>query len=435
MSGVLPTNLPARWRQGRLNQVADAWPSNVDKHSVEGQVPVRLCNYTDVYRNDTIVAGMDFMAATATPEQVERFRLLKGDTIITKDSETADDIGVPAFVECDAEDLVCGYHLAIVRPNEGADPRFLYWAMTSQSTLKQWAVLASGVTRVGIRSADLTKVAMAIPPRNEQRAIANYLDRETAQIDELIAEQQRLIGLLRERRDSSRAVLATRGIGDPTRLIESGLSWSEWVPSHWSIVPLSSVASLESGHTPSRERPELWTNCSIPWISLNDVRELTANEYIASTKNLISADGISASSARVLPAGTVVLSRDATVGRSSVMAVPMATSQHFANWICGPRLDPNYLWLLFTSAMQPYFESLTNGSTLRTIGMGLLKSFRIPLPPLEEQSAIVHEARRQTAKVDALIAAVERFIELSWERRAGLITAAVTGQIDIREVA
>jgi type I restriction enzyme S subunit len=127
-----------------------------------------------------------------------------------------------------------------------------------------------------------------------------------------------------------------------------------------------------------------------------------------------------------------VLSRDATVGRTSIMRIPMATSQHFAAWICGDRLDPEYLWTLFTDAMQPYFASFQNGSTMRTIGMGDLKAFRIPLPPVDEQRRIVVFLDEETAKIDTSIAEAERLIELSRERRSALITAAVTGQIDMQ---
>lgn len=117
------------------------------------------------------------------------------------------------------------------------------------------------------------------------------------------------------------------------------------------------------------------------------------------------------------------------------MGVPMATSQHFAAWVCGPFLDPEYLWVLFADAMQPFFDSFQNGSTIRTIGMGDLKAFRIPLPPLDEQRRIVEYLDKETPKIDTLIDETERFIELARERRSALITAAVTGQIDVREMA
>lgn len=432
MTNSWSTSLPSRWRLGRLDQVAEARTSNVDKHTVEGQVRVRLCNYTDVYKNAFIDESMNFMAASATSDQVERFRLAVGDTLITKDSETANDIGIPAFVRYAAPDLVCGYHLAIVRPSPIADPRFLYWVMTSQPIRDQWAVCASGVTRVGIRSTDLKKVALPVPPVAEQRAIADYLDRETARIDTLIEGQQRLIELLRERRFALRVNAAVHGT-DASQMVNSPLPWARSLPAHWRVVPLTAVAQLESGHTPSRSREDWWTDTYIPWVSLHDVGGMRGVKYLDETAQRISDAGIANSSARLLPAGTVVLSRDATVGRTAIMGDPMATSQHFAAWTCGPLLDPEYLWVLFADAMQPFFESFQNGSTIRTIGMGDLKAFRIPLPPLDEQRQIVEYLDRETPKIDAFMTECERFIELSRERRSALITAAVTGQIDVRD--
>lgn len=283
-----------------------------------------------------------------------------------------------------------------------------------------------------LSAAQFAAVLVPLPAPAEQRAIADYLDRETARIGTLIDEQQRLIELLRERRGAMRrwgALTGTQGIDT----VASPLPWADQLPANWPIAPLTSVARLESGHTPSRTREDWWQDCYVPWISLNDVGAMRQSKYLECTTNQLSDAGIANSSARLLPANTVVLSRDATVGRASIMKIPMATSQHFAAWICGPSLNPEYLWTLFTDAMQPYFDSFQNGSTIKTIGMGDLKAFRIPLPPLDEQRRIVAYLDEKTAKIDALIAETETFIELSRERRSALITAAVTGQIDVRE--
>ena len=322
----------------------------------------------------------------------------------------------------------------VLRAHDGVDARYIAYVCRSQPFLQDGSTRLQGVGNLRRVPVDfIFRFPVEVTDLVEQRAIADYLDRETTKINTLIEEQQPLIELLRERRIAIRTLLSTKGVDRSASLRESGLAWTREIPVHWTVVPLTSIARLASGHTPSRTRTELWENCYIPWISLNDVGSLSKREYISETTNLISDAGLAASSARVLPAGTVVLSRDATVGRSSIMSIPMATSQHFADWICGPLLNPRYLWLLFTSAMQPYFDSLTNGSTLRTIGMGLLKAFRVPLPPLDEQGRIVDEAAKQTAKIDELIAETERFVDLSRERRAALITAAVTGEIDVRE--
>lgn len=337
------------------------------------------------------------------------------------------------------EDGVVSPDYSVLRVSPLVERRWLNYYLTSTSTVSEMSSLVRGIggTEAGnvrtprLNVSDLHSMRIRLEPLDQQRAIADYLDRETARIDTLIEEQQRLVELLQERRMTLRTEGALQGIR-ACDIVDSPLPWARTLPAGWPVVPLTSVARLESGHTPSRSREDWWQDCYIPWISLNDVGAMRTNKYIDTTTNQLSDQGIANSSARLLPAHTVVLSRDATVGRTAIMKVPMATSQHFAAWVCGPRLDPEYLWTLFTDAMQPYFASFQNGSTIRTIGMGDLAAFRIPLPPMDEQRRIVAHLDEQTAKIDTVIAETERFIELSQERRSALVTAAVTGQIDVR---
>ncbi|WP_083788821.1 restriction endonuclease subunit S [Aeromicrobium marinum] len=358
-----------------------------------------------------------------------------GDVLLPKITPTFE-AGRVAVAHLETELGAGTTELHVLRARPEVDPRFVSYLCRSQQFLQDGATRLQGVGNLRrVPAGFLSRYPVEVVEYSEQRAVADYLDRETVRIDTLIDEQQRLMEVLRERRRALRASIVSiaRGSGEPTE--ETGLFWCPEIPPTWSVVPLTSVAELRSGHTPSRTRPELWLDCQTPWITLNDVGRLSESSVIAKTVNLISEAGIAASSAQVLPVGTVVLSRDATIGRSSIMGVPMATSQHFAAWICGDRLLPEYLWLLFTGAMQPYFDSLTNGSTLRTIGMSIIGGFRIPLPPVSEQVQIVQTARDQTGKIDELMAETARFIELSRERRSALITAAVTGQIDVRGAA
>ncbi|MER7718466.1 restriction endonuclease subunit S [Streptomyces flaveolus] len=325
--------------------------------------------------------------------------------------------------------------VTVLRPGPRLDKAYLGWHLQSEAFLTggEASMTGSGGLR-RVPDAFALTYAIPLPSLTTQHAIADYLDCETARIDMLIEEQQRLIEMLRERRFALRVTVALRGT-NPAEEAESPLPWAKRLPANWRVVPLTSVAKLESGHTPSRSREDWWRDCYIPWVSLHDVGGMRGRKYLHDTTQHISDAGIANSSARLLPAGTVVLSRDATVGRTAIMGLPMATSQHFAAWVCGPDLDPEYLWVLFEDAMQPFFDSFQNGSTIRTIGMGDLKAFRIPLPPLDEQRRIVEYLDEETAKIDSLIAETERFVELSKERRSALITAAVTGKIDVREAA
>lgn len=191
--------VPEHWEVRRLRNITDMRVSNVDKHVKAEEMPVRLCNYVDVYKNDCIDTQMDFMRATATGEEIERFRLAKGDVLITKDSETWDDIGVPALVTNPAPDLVSGYHLALLRPSVGKiTGRYLFHALQSKGLACQFHVKAKGVTRYGLAHSDIKSVWLPLPPLPEQTAIAERLDKATANIDAIIARTRREIELLQE---------------------------------------------------------------------------------------------------------------------------------------------------------------------------------------------------------------------------------------------
>jgi len=192
--------IPAHWEVKRLKTIASVQLSNVDKKSVEGQEPVRLCNYTDVYYNERITADLEFMPATATPEQVRRFALRAGDVLITKDSESWTDIAVPAVVSADLPDVLCGYHLAHIRPADRAVGAFLSRAFSAIGPRDQFQVAANGITRYGLGGGAIRIGLFAMPPSPEQRAIAVFLDRETARIDALIAKVRDAIERLKELR-------------------------------------------------------------------------------------------------------------------------------------------------------------------------------------------------------------------------------------------
>ena len=212
--------IPAHWQVKRLKHVAMIRVSNVDKHVIEGQPSVRLVNYTDVYYNDSITSDMALMISTTNLNKLRKFRVLSGDTVITKDSETPDDIGVPSYVVNSEPDMVCGYHLAILRPRTTeAHPKFIFYSTASTSSAAYWSSMASGLTRYGLKVEAIGSCALAVPPITEQRVIADYLDNETSRIDILVEKLERQIGLLVERRQSviTAAVTGKLGLTSPCR--------------------------------------------------------------------------------------------------------------------------------------------------------------------------------------------------------------------------
>lgn len=213
----------------------------------------------------------------------------------------------------------------------------------------------------------------------------------------------------------------------------SGVPWIGQIPAHWDVVLLRLLARIESGHTPSRTHPEYWSpeECTIPWFSLADIWQLRdgSNKYLGETSECISEAGTRNSSARVLPAGTVVLSRTASVGFSGIMPRPMATTQDFVNWVCGPRILPDYLLWIFR-AMKPEFDRLMMGSTHQTIYMPDAAQLKGPVPPLHTQRAIADFLDRKTAVIDTLIDKKQQLLARLAEKRAALINQAVTKGLD-----
>ena len=238
--------LPQRWEAKPLRAVADYVVSNVDKAPADGEVRVRLCNYTDVYNNEFITLDLDFMGATATQAEIARFGLAVDDVIITKDSESWDDIAVPALVRETAPDLVCGYHLAILRPRkQHIHGAFLLRCLQAKPVRVQLELAANGVTRFGIPKSDIGSLRLPVPPLNVQRAIADYLDRETARIDALIAAKERLLELLAEKRGALITRAVTRGLDPHAPMRDSGIPWLGEIPEDWQTAPLRYLCQLD----------------------------------------------------------------------------------------------------------------------------------------------------------------------------------------------
>jgi type I restriction enzyme S subunit len=192
--------VPVGWDVAPLWAVAKMTVSNVDKKSLPSEQPVRLCNYVDVYQNERIDASLDFMEATAVAPEIAKFLLREGDVIITKDSETADDIGVPAIVAEVVPRLLCGYHLAILRATPAVLPEYLLRLFQTPYVRSYLATKAQGVTRFGLSQNAITRCPVPLPPIGEQETIGAYINIETAKIDSLISKYQKEVDLLFEYR-------------------------------------------------------------------------------------------------------------------------------------------------------------------------------------------------------------------------------------------
>ena len=424
------------WTSKPLRRLATIKSSNVDKIIEEGEQTVRLCNYVDVYYNDRITGDLAFSEGSATPQEVAKFALRPNDVVITKDSETPDDIAVPALINESAEGVVCGYHLAILRPHTAeVHGPYLFWSLVAKPTREAFGNAAQGVTRYGLTLNGIGSIPIPVPDLDTQKTIAVFLDRETARIDQLIAKKERQAAVLTEREETAFLGIVTGQQREGLRAY-SGVDWIGDIPAHWTAPKFTHVARQETGHTPSRKEESYWIpqECIIPWFSLADVWQIRdgGQIYVNETAEKISEVGMENSAARLLPAGTVILSRTASVGFPAILSIPMATTQDFVGWICSNRVRSKFLYYVLRS-MKPVFRRLMMGSTHQTIYMPDIRSFRLPLPPIDEQDAIVRELDRTTGAFRLAATNITESVTKLREYRAALITAAVTGQFDIRE--
>jgi type I restriction enzyme, S subunit len=235
-------------------------------------------------------------------------------------------------------------------------------------------------------------VPIRVPPLREQTYIADVL----STVDEMIRSTERLMAKLEQVKQGLLHDLFTRGL-DSNGRIRAGRSVAPslyrnsplgWTPADWPIRLLDEVSERGSGHTPNKDIPSYW-NGGIKWVSLADSSKLD-QIYISETDKEISELGIANSSAVMHRAGTVILSRDAGVGKSAILAHRMAVSQHFMAWTCGELLDNHYLyyWLQF---MKRRFEGIAMGSTIKTIGLPYFRRLSIALPGIDEQRASVEQ--------------------------------------------
>lgn len=420
-------SLPRSWQAKPLRAIADYVVSNVDKVSADNEVPVRLCNYTDVYNNEFITLTLDFMHATATEDEIAKFGVAVDDVIITKDSESWDDIGVPALVQESASDLVCGYHLALLRPSKSVmHGAFLLRCLQAKPVRVQLELAANGVTRFGIPKAEIGAMLLPVPPVPRQRAIAGYLDCETARIDALIAAKERVLALLAEKRRALITRAVTRGLDPHAPLRNSGIPWLGEIPAEW------------------RTERARWL------FSERDVRSETGDEELLTVSHLTGVTPRSEKHVNMFEAETtagyklceagdlVINTLWAWMGAMGVSPMGGIVSPAYNVYEPGTRLAPAYIDALvrlpvFVQEVTRYSKGVWS-SRLRLYPEGFFALY-LPVPPLHEQQAIVEHIARETAKLDNVRGATERTIGLLKERRAALIAAAVTGQIYVEATA
>ncbi|MDP2364875.1 MAG: restriction endonuclease subunit S, partial [Ignavibacteria bacterium] len=347
--------IPKHWNLTTIKKEFLVIPSNVDKKTEDDETEVKLCNYVDVYYNDFINSSIDFMIASATDNEINKFQLEVGDVLITKDSEDPRDIAVPAFVTEVEEKLLCGYHLSMLRTiNNSIDGSFLFWAFKDEVIVTQLWREATGITRWAIASRHIKNSTIPFPLKPEQIAIAKYLDKACADIDRVVEiKRKQLINLQKQLKSIIHHTI-TNGLNPKSEMIESGIDWIGKTPKHWRKEKIFRAAEfVTSGGTPKSTNEEYYYDGNIPWIQSGDLND----GYITETEKKITNDGLQNSSAKLFPKDTLLVAMyGATIGKLGIQTMEAATNQACCAIFPVKRIALQYLYYFFLAIRDKYIS-------------------------------------------------------------------------------
>ena len=334
-------------------------------------------------------------AVSDTYQPPETYKVRRGDLLFSR-ANTVELTGAVAIADNDYPNrFLSDKLLRLVIDADRVVPEYLLFALRSPAARKHIESNAGGASNSmrNISQAAMQNIPFLLPDIEQQRVVARQLSTAFEDVFAATAgckRQMELAGRLQ-----SRLLLQDIPVLPVSVAPRSSENYRDW---NWHR--LTDLAYLESGHTPSRRHPEWWGG-DVPWLALPDIRKLHGKYAFETTENTNHA-GLANSSARMLPVGTVCVSRTASIGFVTILGKPMASSQDFCNWICAPeKLDPEFLMYAFM-ASQDYLRELGSGAVHKTIYMPAIQSFQVCAPHIDEQRRIVRALRDRLATVEAL---------------------------------
>ncbi|WP_273746092.1 restriction endonuclease subunit S [Morganella morganii] len=309
---------------------------------------------------------------------------------------------------------------------------FLWWLLPTYKY--QLDAIATGSTFEAVSAEQLGNLSFTLPSISEQFQIADFLDHETAKIDNLIEKQQQLIELLKEKRQAVISHAVTKGLNPDVPMKDSGVEWLGEVPEHWELVPLKYLCNFSGGGTPTKDNLSYWQGGTVPWVSPKDMKSF----WISETQDYVTPKAVSESSTNYVEEGSLLM-----VVRSGILQrnIPVAIN------IVKVTMNQDMKALRFNERMKAYYaayfingnvnslllEWTKEGATVESIEHEYLANGLIPVPPIDEQYSIIKSISDQMIRFELLEEKALTGIRLLQERRTALISAAVTGKIDVRD--
>lgn len=390
--------------------------------------PDRLLHYIDIGSVDSLgrTSSVEEFTFGGAPSRARRLPRA-GDTIV---STVRTYLRAIAFIERDDPALVCSTGFAVVTAGKRLDPRYLAHWMRSDPVVDEICARSTGVSYPAINASEIGCLPVPLLPLDRQRRVADFLDRKTAAIDALIAKKERLIELLQEKRQALITQAVTKGLDPNVPMKESGFPWLGRVPAHWSVNKLRRISKrVDVGI--AEAATHAYAETGVPIIRSTNV----ANNRFDPEQLLYIAPWFAEKNrSKYLWAGDLVTVRTGNAGVTTVVPPRLDRSQCFTLLMTTLRTEhmPAFFsYLLNCEAGRTYFALESWGTAQQNISVPILGDMKVAVPPQDEQASIVKWVRAQVEQVDRILTTVETHTDRLREYRQALVTAAVTGKIDV----
>lgn len=313
-----------------------------------------------------------------------------------------------------------------LRPTVLADSKYYTYLLKSMDAKKMFHGMGRGI-RLTLSYNELKNHFIPYPPKNEQNIIVAYLDKTTSEIDKAIAQQQRMIDLLNERKQIIIQQAVTKGLNPNSKMKNSGVEWIGQVPEHWEIMRLKRCAAVKTGCTPSTKELKYYESQDINWFTPEDI----GNDRICEAQKKVSYIAKQEGACKVFPSHIVYfVGIGASIGKVSYCDIEASANQQINAIIPNHRVNYKFLSYCLKTQKEEIFLT-ANTVTLPIINQERTGSLLIPIPPLFEQQQIIDHIEKQIACIDKAIAKQQQTIDLLKERKQIVINDAVTGKIKV----
>ena len=370
--------------------------------------------------------------------EAKKYICVENDILVVKSSGSADNIisGKAGIIDKHTPAFIFSNFLMKIKPRiDSVNPYFLFFVLSSNLTKQRIEKMVSATTYPNLKVQEYISAQIPFPKLEEQQQIANFLDKATSKIDTLIEKQTKQIELLKEKRQAVISHAVTKGINPNVPMKDSGVEWLGEIPEHWKIIPLRHLGQLQNGVSKGSD----YFGSGYPFINYGDIYN---NDIIPSQINGFAQSSLEDRIAYSVKKGDMFFTRtsetihDIGMASTCLQTIPNATFSGFTIRFRQLKevLIPSFSRYQFRSGYsQSFFVKEMNLVTRASLGQDLLKRLHTIVPPLKEQQQIANYLDDKTSKIDTLIEKSNRSIELLKEKRTAIISAAVTGKIDVRE--